>query len=178
MTPTDAPDRVMLDLETLGTDPGCAILSIGAVRFDADGPTEDTFHRSVDLASCQDAGLSIDAGTLAWWLDRDDDAKAVLTGGDPLRSVLEDFAAFYGTASEIWAFSPAFDCAILAEAYDAVGIVEPWSYQDERCARTIASLDVAVDPDHDGTAHDALDDAIRQAEMVAGTLARLSEVES
>ena len=41
-------DRVMLDIETLGTDPGAAVLSIGACRFDtAAGKPEDTFEASI-----------------------------------------------------------------------------------------------------------------------------------
>jgi len=31
------PTRVMIDIETLGLDPGAAILSIGAVRFSTAG---------------------------------------------------------------------------------------------------------------------------------------------
>jgi len=55
--------RIMLDIETLGLEAGAAILSIGAVKFDTDGLGAE-FSGEIDLESCQDAGLAIDAETL------------------------------------------------------------------------------------------------------------------
>lgn len=170
----DATSRVMVDIETLGTKPGHAILSVGAVRFDSGG-LGDEFYRSVSLESCQDAGLEIDANTLEWWLGQDDAVTGVLTGGDELTEVLEDFAAFYGTSEEIWAFSPSFDCDILAEAYEAVGIVPPWNYYEERCCRTLAALPIWPDVDQDGDKHDALDDAKYQARQTVDALRAIAE---
>ena len=114
-------DRVMVDIETLGLDPGASVVSIGAVRFDPDG-TGDRFSASISLTSCEAAGLTIDAETLEWWLTQDDVAKRQLVGGDSLTEVLEDFAEWYGDANEIWANSPSFDCDILGAAYDAIGL--------------------------------------------------------
>lgn len=165
-------ERVMVDIETLGLEPGAAILSIGAVRFDTDG-VGATFERNIDLESCQDAGLTIDAGTLEWWLQQDTDAQHVLTGGEPLADALGDFKAFYEFADEIWANSPAFDCEHLAAAYDAVGGSVPWEYYEQRDVRTVLSLPVAPDIEQEGTEHDALDDAIHQAKAVGQTLAAL-----
>jgi len=167
-------DRVMLDIETLGTEPGAAILSIGAVRF---GPRElgATFHRSVALQSCEAAGLTIDAETLEWWLGQGADAREVLTGGVPLADALAALAEFYGDADEVWANSPAFDCAMLETAYEAVGQEAPWAYYEQRDVRTIEALPGAADVDHDGVAHDALDDAKHQARSVAATLGRLED---
>ena len=170
----DGTDRVMVDIETLGRGPGCAILSIGAVRFNTYGPGR-TFDRSIDLTSCEDAGLTLDAETLEWWLDQDDDAQHVLTGGDPLDDVLTDFADWLGDVEEIWANSPAFDCAILAAAYEALGRDVPWEFWQERDVRTLRALPGAVDLEHEGVTHDALDDAVHQAREVAETLQALQE---
>lgn len=171
--------RCMIDLETLGTSPGCTILSIGAVTFDADGLGE-RFHRSISLESNEAAGLTIDADTLAWWLDQDADAREVLSGGEELGEVLHHLRLFFQhqDIEEVWAHSPSFDCAILKAAYEAVGQDAPWGYYDERDARTLAELPCAVDVAHEGTEHDALDDAVRQAKMVRQTLARLEGVEA
>jgi hypothetical protein len=172
---TDAStERVMVDLETLGLDPGAAILSIGAVRFDVGGVGEE-FYRSVSLSSCQDAGLSIDAGTLEWWLDQDEAVRGVLRDGHDLKQVLFDFETFYDDAEEIWAFSPSFDCEILGHAYEAVGMDVPWSYRDERDARTLASLPIWPDIDQDGDEHDALDDARYQARQTVVALQALHD---
>ncbi len=60
-------NHLMLDLETWGTAPGSALRSIGAVFFDLDGKTGETFYRNIDKQSCLDAGLKIDPATVSWW---------------------------------------------------------------------------------------------------------------
>ena len=163
-------DRVMVDIETLGLEPGAAIVSIGAVRFDESG-IHDTFERSVSLSNCwEDWEMDVDVGTLEWWLEQDEAAKRVLTGGEDLPEVLEAFSEWYDGADEIWANSPSFDCTLLEEAYARVGGTEPWAYHEERCFRTLADLPVAPELEHDGIEHDALDDAKHQALVAARTL--------
>lgn len=162
-------DRVMVDIETIGLDTGSVIASIGAVRFDVDG-LGDTFTQSVSIASCQAAGLSIDAETLEWWLTQDDAAREQLTGGDDLEDALFEFSNWYHGADEIWANSPSFDCEMLEAAYEAVDAEPPWEFYEERDYRTIASLPIAPDIEQDGVEHDALDDATHQARVVAQTL--------
>lgn len=164
--------RIMVDIETLGLEPGAAILSIGAVEFDPVG-LGDEFYREVSLASCQEAGLEVDAGTLEWWLDQDDAVTHILSGGEPLVDVLADFAAWFPEGAEIWANSPSFDCEMLERAYGAVGAEEPWEYYQERDVRTVAELPGAPDVDQDGDEHHALDDAKHQARLVSDVLDRL-----
>ena len=174
-TPEWIPDHVMIDIETLGLEPGCAVLSIGAVEFGPDG-LADTFERSISLESCEAAGLTIDAATLEWWLDQDESVQDVLVGGDPLEEALEDFSDWFPIGAKVWANAPSFDCSILEAAFEAVGMSEPWSFRDERCVRTLRSLPVAVDLDQEGNTHDALDDAIHQARIVSETLDRMERV--
>lgn len=170
-------DRVMIDIETLGLDPGAAILSVGAVEFDTDGLGEEFYH-VVDLESCQDAGLHIDANTLDWWLSQDDAVTDILTGGEPLANVLAFLQRFVPEDAEVWANSPSFDCEMLEVAYDAVDMAEPWTYDKERDVRTVMSLPGAVEVEMEGDEHNALDDAKRQARSVSKTLARLEGVEA
>lgn len=171
---SERPDRVMIDIETLGLEPGAALLSIGAVRFDAGG-LNDEFEASISLSSCQEAGLTIDADTLEWWLDQDADAQHVLTGGDRLGEVLGRFQLWLGDPDEIWANSPKFDCAHLERAYEAIDGTAPWQYYQLRDVRTVAELPIAPDYEQDGTEHDALDDARYQARIVSETLRRIQE---
>jgi len=167
---TDAEhDRVMLDIETLGTDPGAAIVSIGAVRFSTEGLGAELYE-SVSLASCLDAGLAVEAETFEWWLDQDAAARAALSGGDPLAEVCDRFAAFYDGSEELWAKSPAFDAVLLATAYQAVDREPPWQFWRTRDVRTVQALPESVSLPDDGTAHHALADARKQARNVAGTL--------
>lgn len=170
---TDEPRRIMLDIETLGLEPGHAVLSIGAVNFWPGAVGDDTFYREIDVESCQDAGLKLDANTLKWWLEQSPHVNKVLIGGAPLKDVLRDFSEYYGAAAEVWANSPSFDCEFLERAYAAVDIVEPWEFRDERCFRTLAHLPQAPDLEREGKEHHALHDAKHQARVAAETLARL-----
>jgi len=167
-------ERVMVDIETLGLEPGAAILSIGAVEFGPDG-LGDEFYREISIESCQEFGLDLDAGTLRWWLSQDDDVAEVLKGSDELDSVLSEFGCWYRSHEfeEIWANAPAFDCEHLEVAYDAVNIAEPWEYHEERDVRTLRNLPGAVELEMDGDEHHSLDDAKYQAQIVSETLRSL-----
>lgn len=169
------PKRVMVDIETLGLEPGAAILSIGAVAFSESG-LGDEFYAEISLESCQENGLEIDADTLTWWLDQDGSVTDILTGSEPLPRVLSQFGTWYRTHDfdEIWANSPSFDCEHLEVAFEKVGIDEPWEFRDERDVRTLRSLPGSVDVDMDGDEHDALDDAKYQARIVGETLRSMS----
>ena len=182
---SDNPDRVMLDIETLGTEPGAALLSVAAVEFrptafDGDDAILDTVHQSVSITSCQDVGLHIDAETLEWWMGQGY-ARRQLTGGLNVDAVLANLAAFIderGDDCEIWANSPAFDCQMLAHAYDVVGSDNlPWDYWQTRDVRTLKALPQWPDDlEREGVEHDALDDAKYQARATARTLAQIQEV--
>ena len=170
----DGTERVMVDIETVGLEPGSALLSIGAVRFSPDG-LDDEFYREISLESCQEAGLEIDANTLEWWLSQDDAVTGVLTGGESLTEVLAQFGSWYQTHGfdEIWANSPSFDCEQLEAAFQAVGLSEPWGFRDERDVRTLRALQCAAEVKMNGDEHDALDDAKYQARIVSETLRSL-----
>ena len=177
------PTRVMVDVETLGTEPGAALLSVGAVVFDrdgvADGPDAE-FHVSVDLESCQDHGLEIDASTLMWWLQQPATAREVLQGGTALPDALYEFTTWYRrqNVDELWANSPIFDVSILDRACARVDATAPWSFWELRDYRTLSAVSLAPDLDQEGTEHDALADARHQARVAAATLDRLSRVDA
>lgn len=168
---TAEPTRLMIDIETLGLAPGAAIVSIGAVHFHPDG-LGDEFGASIDLQSCQAAGLDVDADTLQWWLKQDDGVRAQLRGGKPLGSTLAAFDRFYDDINpdEIWANSPAFDCAILEAAYDAVEGEAPWDFYERRDLRTLRNLGIKGGAEREGSEHDALADARYQAREAAALL--------
>jgi hypothetical protein len=168
------PVRVMLDIETLGVDPGAAIISIGACRFELGfGWTQEELYVTVDRESCTDHGLHIEEDTLSWWRDQDTDL-APLDGGEPLPDALAELRAFVEDADELWANSPKFDMAMLEAAYDAVDTEVPWAFHELRDVRTVRALPGAVELDMTGREHHALDDARHQADEVAETLSKLN----
>jgi hypothetical protein len=165
----------MIDIESLGTELGCVIISIGAVRFGLDGPAEEC-SVSVSMTDTQREGLEINAETLEWWLTQDAAARKQLRGGAELEQALLTLTSFVSGVDEIWANSPKFDAGILEAAYDAVGLEVPWEYYDLRDYRTLANLPVAPELEQDGVGHNALDDARHQARVAAATLERLNAV--
>jgi len=162
--------HVMIDLETMGTSPGCAIVSIGAVAFDPRGGDDfsRTFYRAVSLESCQQAGLRLEAGTVAWWMAHGSEARAVFATDmrAHLLDALMDFSEWMRDyrACSIWANGASFDFPILSEAYRAFEMDKPWSYWYECCYRTVKNCWRSCPaPARVGIAHHALDDAIHQA---------------
>jgi len=142
--------HVMLDLETMGKRAGCAIVSIGAVEFDINtGEIGRTFYKVVNLQSCLNVGLFIDASTLYWWLQQSDEARyAICEKGDNIQNVLEEFSSFLACLGDfrIWGNGARFDIAILEAAYFAIGKGEtlPWKFRNERDVRTLVSFEPDV----------------------------------
>lgn len=161
---------VMLDIETLGTEPGCVVLSIGAVEFN-DVTLGREFYVNIDKWSCRDHGLTVDKETKEWWQRRSDEAQHVLEGGVELDEALEKFTAWYDGGA-VWANAPSFDCMILRSAYDAIDMEEPWEYYDQRCYRTLTNVH-PMTAHHDGRKHHALDDAKHQAKVASKILKSL-----
>lgn len=155
----------MLDLETLDTSPTALILAIGAVKF---GRTElgDVFYMAIDIQSCLDKDLTISGSTLTWWLEQSLEAQAeAFKGTIQLPEALRHFAEFLEDSDiKVWGNGAAFDNVILANAYRACGIPVPWKFWNDRCYRTLKNERPEVPLERVGTHHNALDDAISQAQ--------------
>jgi DNA polymerase III epsilon subunit-like protein len=162
--------HLMIDLETLGTTPGCVILSIGAVYFDSNGSLGDEFYKVIHRASCVEAGLHEDPDTLAWWNRQSVEAcqvlrDAELDGGATLAKVLSEFSDFCkrDTKVKAWGNGADFDNAILNVAYKAVNVKQGYTAYSGRCYRTVKNLFKGPKLERVGTYHNALDDAKSQA---------------
>lgn len=163
---------VMLDLETLGTAPGCVILSIGAVAFyPRQQKLGKEFYVVVNQASCESYGLSVTPETQAWWARQSERARSVLmlaqNGlGVDLQDALDQFTAYLSgleSPVRVWGNGSDFDQPILAAAYAACGEDVPWKFWDNRCYRTLKSIVPGPPLKREGTYHNALDDAKSQA---------------
>lgn len=159
--------HIMLDLETLGTSPGCAILSIGAVEFNPRGRTGAQFYVNVDRQTCFALGLIQDPGTVAWWARQSQEAKdALLNDVQPVGHALMEFTKFFkGVGGKLlWAHGATFDPPVLDAVYRAAGYNVPWQFWNVRDTRTLYDL-AGIQPDRNqGVHHNALNDAIVQAE--------------
>lgn len=167
--------HVMVDLETLDTQPGAAILSIGAVLFNSAKPPEEClggeFYRVVHVPTCEALGMTISRSTLDWWESQSSEARAVLEHArDSSQSVdiheaLADLRDFLPKDVKVWSNGANFDQPLLDVAYNRIGGFIPWKYYNSRCYRTIISLHPSEKEMRPATvlAHNALEDAKWQA---------------
>jgi 3' exoribonuclease, RNase T-like len=163
-------NHLMVDIETLGTRPGSAILSIGAVVFDEKKILRE-WECNIDLKSSMDRQLTVEADTICWWMRQS--AQAIndtfnQISATNVHHALENLRKF--TVDErckwFWSHGATFDLVMLTEA--ALKIGAPVMVQDFRFARDTRTLyEIAgVNPKNfmgTGTAHKAIDDARAQA---------------
>lgn len=159
---------LMIDLETLGTKPGCPVITIGAVLFDpvATDSVETLMHRSfyraINLADAVKNSNGVEGDTIDWWFRQSDEAiKAVVA--DPTYSTKQALEAFYHYAesravswtveffeehphypkvSRVWAKSPDFDCKMMESLWARHPGFYAWPYKfnQYRCVRTLMDL--------------------------------------
>ena len=184
---------VMVDLETLGTVPGCSILSIGAVEFDPiAGKMGKEFYVVVNRASCASHFLEEDNSTIEWWTKQGEEARKVLEHAaskklsKELPKALEAFNTYLatvGTAKDVRVLGNGadFDNPILAVAYRMAKVKPGWASYNGRCYRTLKNLDEFFGATHaahkigrGGTYHNALDDAKSQAQHLIEVIQRIT----
>jgi len=163
----------MIDLETLGTDPGCVVASIGAVLFDLDsGKVGNTFHMVLDIDDQLKSGRTITGDTLKWWFQQGEEAKRIFhEKAKPAKAVLTLFTQWFqsngGSKTYVWGNGASFDIPILENLYNSLGLITPWKYNkimDLRTFKRFVGKDAQVE--NLGVAHNALDDAKAQAYYV------------
>ncbi len=187
--------HLMIDLETMSTRRNAAIVAIGAVRFSDFGEVGSdvtSFYHTIDLQSCVDAGLVMDAGTVEWWMKQDWLARqALFLGRKPLGLVLDNFTLFLqeirddiGEEPYIWGNGCGFDNEILKEAFISAGKGYSWDHYKDRDMRTLkwiyqsiggAEVILSDPPGSSGVPHNALDDAMSQAQTCSRILQKLNE---
>ena len=161
--------HLMVDIETLGSRPGAAIASIGAVIFSPERVLNE-WECVVSIESCQLAGLKFDASTIRWWMAQSDAARSATFShiGTPIFNALTDLALFAADykVSDYWSHGATFDLVLLNEAALITGA--PPLVKDFRRARDTRTLYEITDVNPrtfmgTGTAHNAIDDARAQA---------------
>ncbi|HAX5201270.1 TPA: exonuclease [Escherichia coli] len=175
--------HLMIDLETMGTNPDAPIISIGAIFFDPQtGDMGPEFSKTIDLDT---AGGVIDLGTIKWWLKQSREAQsAIMTDEIPLDDALLQLREFIDENSgeffvQVWGNGANFDNVILRRSYERQGIPCPWRYCNDRDVRTIVELGKVMDFDartaipFEGIRHNALDDARHQAKYVSAIWQKL-----
>lgn len=178
--------HVMVDLETLGTRPGCKVLQIGAVVATPRGITGE-FLVNISLSDQELYGLTASESTMNWWAKQDQAVRKKVfdqTNRRSLSEALSDFERFlrvhsappFGELTQpkvlVYGNGAGFDQPILTALYDAVGRAPGWKFYNERCYRTLKNLYPEVPFVKPTMAHDALADARAQAEHLIRMLNR------
>ncbi len=126
----------MVDIETLSTNSGGSLVSIGACYFGSG--IGATFYRAVRWDR---EDMPINPGTLRWWLQQDNCTSELI--GEPrypMDLVLDQFSDFISNHKRIWAKGPDFDLNMLQSHYQATGKKLPWHFRDARDVRTMIWL--------------------------------------
>lgn len=168
--------HVMIDLETLGTDPDCIVISLGAVEFDPDtGVQGREYYRVLSTKKQELLGRTKTQSTLNWWNKfKGTEAGEVLVTSeccaDSFYEALSDFREWFPSNGKPWGNGANFDISILNHAYKQIGVNPPWRFWNIRDVRTVvdmASLFMEKPKEVAGIAHNALDDAKHQAKYVS-----------
>ena len=168
-------NAVMLDLETMSDLPTAAIVEIGAVHIASDR----AFSIHVDLDSCLNLGLTVNASTVRWWLGRSDESRAALLGGEPqsLPGALLSLCTWtreVETDAETHVFChSSFDAPILVNAFAACRLMEHLPFDIHlRCRdlRTIFAHHDAPKLERQGVHHSAVDDCRHQIKRLRTVL--------
>ena len=162
---------IMLDLESLGTRPDCAILTLGAVKFDeyTPGSFGDSLYFRVNVDEQLALGREVQEDTLKWWSTQSADVyDEAFSEKDrvSLESMYRQLNKFTVGVEYIWCQGPAFDIVILENIYRQCGWPTPWQFWQIRDSRTL--FGVHGDPREKNKAglHNALEDCISQAQGV------------
>src|SRR5665647_2128309 len=120
--------HLMVDLETLGTTPDAAVLSIGACYFDPLGtvpegtlfepPNPGIFYRVIKLQGQQRV---MDADTIQWWMQQSFEARAEVfppktAPGLPIATAMKQFVDVFLPRDcsnlMVWSQGASFDLVI------------------------------------------------------------------
>lgn len=168
---------IMVDIETLSTQPNAVILSIGAVYISPELLVSNGFYQILERSKSQ-LDRHIDINTLEWWMQRENIDKYPETNTQSpfLSEALYHFNVWLERVSsannitinsmEFWAKGTDFDFTILRNAYEGQGVKIPWAYNAIRDLRTVLKRTpktVYTPKEDNPELHNALGDAKFQA---------------
>ena len=137
--------HAMIDIETLGTNPDCVVLSVGAVKFDpytGNEPYSKTLWRPSADEQLK-ADRSVDQGTLEWWGKQADHIREEAFsefGRVDLDMFFKDLNRYLVGVDKIWCQGPQFDMVILEDLFRQFNHHRNWAYWQVCDCRTIFNM--------------------------------------
>lgn len=181
---------IMLDLETLSPERDAAVIQIGACAFSLEkgiGPHDmparpaPTFKVTIPWIDAIAYG-HLDGDTLSWWMRQSEAARESVLTPDTgsSREAAETFSGWLNrhTLEEpagpegirLWAGPSDFDHPILRNLYRQLRLPVPWDRRRVRDSKTVLDMaqtfGVEMYKPPTGVEHDALSDALWQAEQL------------
>lgn len=182
--------NIMMDIETTGVRPGCRVLSIGLVEFDEKGTIDSLL---VHPKLSDQVGVD-DGKTMGWWDIQSAEAKSVFADNHILgesveyvykriKTFIDDLVDARKSLSQglekvdvcIWGNGATFDNSIVQHMFYAKGLPIPWNTFGDRCYRTAINMLGRPSLQRQGVHHNALDDAMYQANCLIKAIKNASE---
>jgi exodeoxyribonuclease VIII len=169
--------HLMVDMETMAVSPNAVVLSLGAVHFNPyENGHGDSLYFRIDIDDQDALGREVDPNTIIWWSSQPSEIMEEAFSPDnriPLVDAIDQFHRFAWGCSAFWSHGATFDLVILENIYRQLNKPLPWNYWQLRDTRTL--FDLGQDPEMpQGSKHDALQDAIRQAVGVQNVYRKLN----
>jgi len=155
----------MLDLETIGNSSQAVITSLAIVNIE--DPKEFINIEGISIDDQLAQGSKINGDTLRWWSTQDLSLfKSQLTNEVSLAATVQHTAQFLNNYQTIWAKGASFDFPILKYMLGSLPQHPMNHWGKYRDFRTMYQMypDPALKPVREGSAHNALSDALFQSE--------------
>lgn len=153
---------LMIDIETMGNSHNAVMIQLAGVFFDREtGKTGREFCENVCAESCLEEGFETNEATKKWWAQQDPDVlKAITQNTSPVSEVMERFASFVGTDSELIVWSHATFDFVIVQNYLKTLKAGHLPYRGARDIRTLVDLSGIDLNNYDWSkkTHNALDD--------------------
>ena len=139
---------IVVDIETLGNKPGCAIFQIAALAFNIYTNDEiDCFNQIANIEN-DDCFLNVSGSTLKWWLNTDKELLTELLnkGTCSSKELIDHFWKWLTNITNeyenvyLWGNGILFDNNILKVAIEDLGLNYPINFRQDRDIRTLIEL--------------------------------------
>ena len=168
---------ITYDFETLGTSFNAPVIQIGAVKFNTVGEILDKFYTNINWNDLSKYSFTTDYPTLQWWMETQSEAAKTLFTGETmlLKDAFKAFEKWIGKPKDYYYWTHAtFDPVIFANTCRVLGMDVFIPFRHQMDIRTLTLLAGRVKVEREGTAHNALDDAILQADYISKMLNKLN----
>ena len=136
--------EIMIDIESLSTQPNASIMTIGAIKFNRhDFKVKEKFYKRISRKSNEQFNRDFDEATINWWHSQSEQAKKEIFENKDrinLSTALQELSIFCRGSKCVWANGVAFDIPILESAYRDCNLDCPWKFWVVRDVRTIYDI--------------------------------------